>query len=123
MYNFPKIQFGEKAFYVVDDFEYDGRKYYYIYEDVYEEGMDISKFDGDIEINFIFKREDGKFENGVEVTPEILYNAGIISKIEEYGVKVLGDGELTKKLVVKANKFTKSAVEKIEKAGGKAEVL
>ena len=32
MYNFPKIQFGEKAFYVVDDFEYDGRKYYYIYE-------------------------------------------------------------------------------------------
>ena len=64
-----------------------------------------------------------KFENGVEVTPEILYNAGIISKIEEYGVKVIGDGELTKKLVVKANKFTKSAVEKIEKAGGKAEVL
>ena len=66
MYNFPKIQFGEKAFYVVDDFEYDGRKYYYIYEDVYEEGMDISKFDGDIEINFIFKREDGKFENVVD---------------------------------------------------------
>ena len=52
MYNFPKIQFGEKAFYVVDDFEY--------------EGMDISKFDGDIEINFIFKRDDGKFENVVD---------------------------------------------------------
>lgn len=64
-----------------------------------------------------------KFENGAEVTPEILYNAGIVSKVEEYGVKILGNGELTKKLVVKANKFTKSAVEKIEKAGGQAEVL
>ena len=66
MYNFPKIQFGEKDFYVVDFFEYEGVKYYYIYEDVYEEGMDISKFDGDIEINFIFKREDGKYENVVD---------------------------------------------------------
>lgn len=66
MYNFPKIQFGEKDFYVVDFFEYEGVRYYYIYEDVYEEGMDISKFDGDIEINFIFKREDGKYENVVD---------------------------------------------------------
>lgn len=66
MYNFPKIQFGKKDFYVVDQFEYKGTKYYYIYEDVYQEGMDIEKFEGDIEINFIFKRDDGKFENVVD---------------------------------------------------------
>lgn len=66
MYNFPKIQFGEKDFYVVDQFEYEGVKYYYIYEDVYEEGMEIDKFAGDIEVNFIFKRYDGKYENVVD---------------------------------------------------------
>ena len=62
------------------------------------------------------------FEDGATVTAEILYGAGVISKIEPYGLKVLGDGELTKKLTVVAAKFTKSAVEKIEKVGGKAEV-
>lgn len=62
------------------------------------------------------------FEDGAVVTAEILLGAGLISKIEPYGLKVLGDGTLTKKLTVKAAKFTKSAVEKIEKAGGKAEV-
>ena len=62
------------------------------------------------------------FEDGAVVTAEILYNAGVISKIEPYGLKVLGDGELTKKLTVKAAKFTKSAIEKIEKIGGKVEV-
>lgn len=66
MYNFPKIQFGEKDFYVVDNFEYEGVKYYYIYEDVYEEGMDIQNFAGDMEVNFIFKRPDGKYENVVD---------------------------------------------------------
>ena len=64
-----------------------------------------------------------KFENGAEVSAEILLDAGVISKIEKNGLKVLGKGTLTKKLVVKANKFTKSAVEIIEKAGGKVEVL
>ena len=62
------------------------------------------------------------FEDGAVVTAEILLGAGLISKIEPYGLKVLGDGTLTRKLTVKAAKFTKSAVEKIEKAGGKAEV-
>ncbi len=62
------------------------------------------------------------FEDGAVVTAEILLGAGLISKIEPYGLKVLGDGILTKNLTVKAAKFTKSAVEKIEKAGGKAEV-
>ena len=64
-----------------------------------------------------------KLENGTEVTAEVLKANGIIAKIEANGIKVLGNGTLTKKLDVKANKFSKSAVEAIEKAGGKAEVL
>ena len=63
------------------------------------------------------------FDNGTEVTAELLRDKGIIGKVEAYGLKVLGNGELTKNVTVKANKFTQSAVEKIEKAGGKVEVL
>ncbi len=63
------------------------------------------------------------FNDGDVVTAETLLEKGIISKIEEYGLKILGDGEVTKKLTVQANKFTASATEKIEAAGGKAEVL
>ena len=60
------------------------------------------------------------YNDGDVVTVEDLKAKGIISKIEEYGLKVLGDGEVTKKLTVKANKFTAAAKEKIENAGGKA---
>ncbi len=63
------------------------------------------------------------FDDGTEVTAELLIEKGVLSKVGSYGVKVLGNGTLTKKLEVKANKFTKSAAEIIEKAGGKAEVL
>ncbi len=63
-----------------------------------------------------------KFEEGSEVTAEALKEAGIISKTLD-GVKFLGRGEVTKKLTVKAVKFSESAKEKIEKAGGKAEVM
>lgn len=63
------------------------------------------------------------FEDGAVVTAELLLETGVLSKIEPYGVKILGNGELTKKLTVKANKFSSSAVEKIEKIGGKVEVL
>ena len=63
-----------------------------------------------------------KFEDGAEITPELLKSEGIIKKQLD-GVKVLGNGELTKKLTVKAHKFSKSAAEKIEAAGGKAEVI
>lgn len=63
------------------------------------------------------------FEDGTEVTAELLKAVGIISKIEKDGLKVLGGGELTKKLTVKAAKFTKSAEESIQKAGGNVEVL
>ncbi|MDE5756877.1 MAG: 50S ribosomal protein L15 [Clostridia bacterium] len=63
------------------------------------------------------------FDNGTIVTAELLLEKGVLSKVEPYGLKVLGNGTLTKKLEVKANKFTKSAAEIIQKAGGKAEVL
>ena len=60
------------------------------------------------------------FENGAVVTPELLKEMGIVKK-QLAGIKVLGNGELTKKLTVKAAKFSATAVEKIEKMGGKAE--
>ncbi len=63
-----------------------------------------------------------KFEDGAVVTPELLKEMGILKK-QLAGVKVLGNGNLTKKLTVKANKFSQSAVEKIEAIGGKAEVI
>ena len=61
-------------------------------------------------------------EDGQTVTPVELSDAGVIKKIND-GVKIMGNGELTKKLTVQANKFTASAKEKIEAVGGKAEVL
>jgi large subunit ribosomal protein L15 len=63
-----------------------------------------------------------RFENGTEVTPELLKEAGLVKK-ELNGIKILGSGELTKKLTVKANLFTNGAINKIEKNGGKAEVI
>lgn len=63
-----------------------------------------------------------KFENGAVVTPELLVEMGMVKKVLN-GIKVLGEGELEKALTVKANKFSKSAVEVIEKAGGKVEVI
>jgi len=63
-----------------------------------------------------------RFEDGTEVTAEVLKNAGVISKVLD-GVKILGRGELTKKLNVKVSNYTASAKEKIEKVGGKAEVI
>lgn len=62
------------------------------------------------------------FENGTTVDVKALLERGVIKKVFPYGVKVLGDGALTKKLTVVAAKFTPSAIEKIQKAGGSAEV-
>ena len=81
--------------------------------------------------NNVFKKEYAivnvsdleSFDDGTEVTAELLIEKGVLSKVGSYGVKVLGNGTLTKKLEVKANKFTKSAAQIIQKAGGKAEVL
>lgn len=63
-----------------------------------------------------------RFENGTEVTAELLKDAGVISKIND-GIVVLGRGELTKTLTVKAVRFSASATEKITAKGGKAEVI
>ena len=63
-----------------------------------------------------------RFENGTVVDQDLLVACGILKQVKD-GVKVLGNGELEKQLTVKAEKFTKSAAEKIEKAGGKIEVI
>ena len=62
-------------------------------------------------------------ENGTVVTAEMLKKSGMISKIEKDGLKVLGGGELTKKLDVKAAKFSQSAQTAIKAAGGSVEVI
>ena len=62
------------------------------------------------------------YEDGTEITPELLAKEGKVKQVKA-GVKILGEGNLEKKLTVKANKFSKAAIEKIESAGGKAEVI
>lgn len=62
------------------------------------------------------------FAAGAEVTPETLVESGIVKDVKS-GIKILGNGEITVQLTVKANKFSQSAVEKIQAAGGKTEVI
>lgn len=64
-----------------------------------------------------------RFDDNVEITAEFLKEQGVIKKIEKNGLKILGDGNLEKSLRIKATKFTKTAIEKIEAVGGKAEVI
>ena len=64
-----------------------------------------------------------KFVEGTVVNEELLKASGLISKIENGGIKVLAGGDLNVKLTVQAAKFSVAAAEKIEKAGGKAEVM
>lgn len=64
-----------------------------------------------------------KFEDGTTVNINLLKDSDVIGKIEKDGLKVLGNGNLTKKLHVQANKFSASAIDKIVKAGGTFEVL
>lgn len=66
--------------------------------------------------------ELNNFAENTEVTPELLKEQGIVNDTKS-GIKILGNGEVTVKLTVKANKFSQSAVEKIEAAGGKTEVI
>ncbi|KKE78557.1 50S ribosomal protein L15 [Oceanobacillus caeni] len=63
-----------------------------------------------------------RFEEGTEITPELLLEEGIVSKLNA-GIKVLGKGAIEKNLTVKAHKFSTSAKEAIEAAGGKTEVI
>ena len=63
-----------------------------------------------------------RFEAGTEINPELLINSGIVKSPKD-GIKILGNGDLTKALNVRANKFSKTAEEKLKAAGGTAEVL
>lgn len=63
-----------------------------------------------------------RFEDGTEVDAQLLLDEGVLSKCVN-GVKILGNGEITRKLTVKASAFSESAKQKIEAAGGKAEVV
>lgn len=65
---------------------------------------------------------NAKFEDGAVVDAEALKNAGLVKNYFD-GIKILGNGELTKKLTVKANAFSETAKQKIEAAGGNAEVI
>jgi large subunit ribosomal protein L15 len=67
-------------------------------------------------------RELNRFEDGTVVDPVLLVEAGVIKNVRD-GIRILGTGELEKSLTVKANGFTKSAMEKIQAAGGKVEVI
>jgi large subunit ribosomal protein L15 len=62
------------------------------------------------------------FAAGTEVTPEFLMTNGVVKNAKS-GIKILGNGDVTVKLTVKANKFSQSAIEKIEAAGGTTEVI
>jgi large subunit ribosomal protein L15 len=75
-----------------------------------------------VEYAIVNLQELNKFAAGTEVTPEVLLESGIVKNAKD-GIKVLGTGELTVQLTVKANKFSQSAVEKIQAAGGKTEVI
>ncbi|CCQ93731.1 ribosomal protein L15 [[Clostridium] ultunense Esp] len=74
------------------------------------------------EYTYVNVEELNRFTEGTEVDPALLIETGIVKNVRD-GIKILGDGELTVKLSVKAHKFSKSAVEKIEALGGKAEVI
>lgn len=63
-----------------------------------------------------------RFDENAVITPELLKESGLVKKLKD-GVKILGNGEINKILTVKANKFSKTAAEKIEAAGGKVEVI
>lgn len=67
-------------------------------------------------------RELNSFEDGSEINPEVLLNAGLINSTKD-GVKILGDGELEKKLTVRAHKISRQAEEKITARGGRVEVI
>ncbi len=81
--------------------------------------------------NYPFKKEyvvinvdllEERFEDGAEITPEILKEKGIVKQMKD-GIKLLGRGEVTKKFIVKVHAVSQSAKEKIEKAGGTVEVI
>lgn len=91
-----------------------------LYRRLPKRGFSNAKFK--IEYAVINLDDLNRFENGTVVTPALLKETGIVKKGLD-GIKVLGDGKLEKKLTIQANKFSASALEKIEKSGSKAEVI
>jgi len=75
-----------------------------------------------IKYSIVNIKDLNKFDDNTVITPELLLSEGVVKKLSD-GIKILGDGDLDKKLTVKAHKFSKSAAEKIETAGGKVEVI
>jgi large subunit ribosomal protein L15 len=75
-----------------------------------------------IEYAIVNVEDLNQFSAGTEVTPELLRESGLVKQMKD-GIKVLGNGDLTVALTVKANKFSQSAIEKIQAAGGKTEVI
>ena len=75
-----------------------------------------------VEYAFVNVKDLNKFKDGDLVNSSLLYKEGVI-KSKKVLLKVLGNGELKKKLVVEANKFSKSAIEKITKLGGEAKIV
>ena len=91
-----------------------------LYRRLPKRGFSNAKFK--IEYAVINVSDFNIFENGTVVTPALLKEAGLVKKQLD-GIKVLGNGKLEKKLTIQANKFSKSAVEKIEASGSKIEVI
>lgn len=91
-----------------------------LYRRLPKRGFSNSRFK--VEYAVINVSDLNKFDEGTVVTPELLRETGII-KSQLSGIKVLGNGSLEKKLTVKAHKFSMTAKEKIEAAGGKVEVI
>lgn len=91
-----------------------------LYRRIPKRGFNNARFR--IEFATINLSDLNKFNDGDVVTPELLKEKGIIKK-ELCGLKVLGNGTLEKKLTIRANRFSSSAVTKIENAGGTAEVI
>jgi len=67
-------------------------------------------------------RQLNDFEDGTEITPELLTQKGLVKKGKD-GIRILGEGELSRKLTVRAHHFSESAKQKIEQAGGSVEVV
>ena len=75
-----------------------------------------------VNFSFVNVADFDNFDAGTEINAQVLIEAGIISDVKD-GVKILGNGDITKAFTVKANKFSKSAEEKIKAAGGTVEVI
>ena len=83
----------------------------------------FSNFKFDKKYSIVNVSDLEKFDDGMVITEEFLFENRVVGKMMPYGLKVLGNGEITKKLTIKAKKFTETAKQKIEKAGGKIEII